>query len=107
MDPTIPSPVNPTLGGPASLVYGTDWYPATVVLIATQMEFLEDGVTQRERPVIELQEDLAVMSGGVWEITDNPNGSTVVASKRDDGVWRAVGTDSPIVVPGIRIRFDS
>lgn len=105
MDATIPSPVDPTIGGAASMVYGNDWYPATVILIATQLEFMGDeAMTQRERPVITVQQD-RVADYGRFE--SDPNGATVIASKRDDGIWRAIGSDTPIIVVGTRQRIDA
>ena len=108
MDPTIPTPVSPVIGMAASIVYGEDWYPATVRMISEQMEFLTDefgNVTTRFRPSITVQQDAVIDEYGTFG--EDPSGQYVQATKRDDDVWRAVGTDAPIVVLGIRRKVVS
>ena len=85
------SEFHPEVGMGATLVIGSDRYPATVI-----------QVTQNGKRVV-IQEDDAVRTdknglseSQTYEFTANPNGTIHIVTLRKDGRYRVTGGQTPV-----------
>jgi len=89
------------IGTGATLQYGSDSYPATVIEVKSErlVVIQEDTATRLDNggPYTESQQ---------YAYTPNPDGRTLKVSLRKSGYWRTVGGDTLVFIGNRRMYRD-
>ena len=91
----------PKIGGGATISYGSDCHPATIINISPS----------GRRITIQMDKATRIDNNGMSEIQEyeysaDPNGTVLIASLRRDGRWRVINSQTPVSINGRRKFHD-